>query len=71
MMACLGECWDLGPPPDSILFLPPPPAPYFLQSPLGDLLNSTPCSSTQLCESLSASNRIPDSGDYIDLPRKG
>lgn len=30
-MSCLGDCWDLGPPPDQILFLPPPPAPTFLQ----------------------------------------
>ncbi|CAH1373479.1 unnamed protein product [Tenebrio molitor] len=70
-MGCLGECWDVGPPPDSILNLPPPPVPAFLQHPLPDLLlNTTPCSSTQLCESLPPLNRIPDSGDYVEMPRK-
>lgn len=70
-MGCLGECWDLGPPPDSILFLPPPPVPSFLQSPLQDLvLNSTPCSTSQICEPWVASNRVPE-GDYVELPRKG
>lgn len=71
-MGCLGECWDVGPPPDSILSLPPPPIPAFLQHPLPDLLlNTTPCSSQQLCESLPPSNRIPESGDYVEMSRKG
>ncbi|KAJ8962396.1 hypothetical protein NQ318_018380 [Aromia moschata] len=70
-MSCLGECLDLGPPPDNILFLPPPPAPSFLQHSLPDLLlNTTPCSAAQLCESLPSSNRIPDAGDYVEMPRK-
>nr|XP_001808956.1 PREDICTED: uncharacterized protein LOC100142496 isoform X1 [Tribolium castaneum] len=70
-MGCLGECWDVGPPPDSILSLPPPPIPAFLQHPLPDLLlNTTPCSSQQLCESLPSSNRIPDAGDYVEMSRK-
>lgn len=73
-MGCFGECLDLGPPPDSILFLPPPPAPSFIQHTLPDLLlNTTPCSAAQLCESVHpAINRIPsESGDYVEMPRKG
>ncbi|CAH1114380.1 unnamed protein product [Psylliodes chrysocephalus] len=70
-MSCLGDCLDLGPPPDSILFLPPPPVPSFLQQSLPDLLlNTTPCSAAQICESTTAPNRIPESGDYMELPRK-
>ncbi|KAJ8965287.1 hypothetical protein NQ317_001999, partial [Molorchus minor] len=69
-MSCLGECLDLGPPPDNILFLPPPPAPSFLQHSLPDLLlNTTPCSAAQMCE-VPSSNKIPDIGDYIEMPRK-
>lgn len=77
-MACLGDCWDLGPPPDSILFLPPPPIPSFLQPSLNDLLlNTTPCSFNQLCESWLPSNGISEGGiggvggDYVEMPRKG
>lgn len=71
-MACLGDCWDLGPPPDSILFMPPPPAPVFLQTSIPDLLlNTTPCSSTQICETWPTINRVPDGIDYVELPRKG
>ncbi|XP_018565484.1 uncharacterized protein LOC108906654 [Anoplophora glabripennis] len=70
-MSCFGECLDMGPPPDTILFLPPPPAPSFLQHSLPDLLlNTTPCSAAQLCESVLSSSRIPDNGDYIEMPRK-
>ncbi|KAG5891940.1 hypothetical protein JTB14_002217 [Gonioctena quinquepunctata] len=70
-MNCLGECLELGPPPDTILFLPPPPVPSFLQQALPDLLlNTTPCSAAQICESSSAPNRVPESGDYMELPRK-
>ncbi|KAK9871373.1 hypothetical protein WA026_011629 [Henosepilachna vigintioctopunctata] len=70
-MSCLGECLDLGPPPDSILFLPPPPAPSILQHSLPDLLlNTTPCYASQLCDAWAPLNKFPDSGDYIELPRK-
>lgn len=82
-MGCLGDCWDVGPPPDSILFLPPPPLPSFLQPSLNDLLlNTTPCSSNELCESwLPSSKMLPDGGggglghvdggEYVEMPRKG
>ncbi|XP_074033204.1 uncharacterized protein isoform X2 [Leptinotarsa decemlineata] len=70
-MNCLGECLDLGPPPDTILFLPPPPVPSFLQQSLPDLLlNTTPCSAAQICESSSAPNRVTEGEDYMELPRK-
>lgn len=69
-MACFGECWDLGPPPDSILSMPPPPAPAFFQTSQDVLLNTTPCSSTQVCETWLPSNRVPDGIDYVELPRK-
>ncbi|KAF2900323.1 hypothetical protein ILUMI_05858 [Ignelater luminosus] len=76
-MGCFGECWDAGPPPDSILFIPPPPAPAFLQPSLPDLLlNTTPCSSAQVCEAwvnhIQGSNTGTGagSGDYVELPRK-
>lgn len=72
-MGCLMECWDMGPPPDSILFLPPPPMPAFLQQSGPDLLlNTTPCSSTQLCESwLPVNNKVADDSNYVEMPRKG
>lgn len=71
-MGCLGDCLDLGPPPDTILFLPPPPVPSFLQPSLPDLLlNSSSCTSPQLCESWLPINRLPEGGDYVELPRKG
>ncbi|XP_045483584.1 uncharacterized protein LOC123688891 [Harmonia axyridis] len=70
-MSCIGECLDLGPPPDSILFLPPPPAPSILQHSLPDLLlNTTPCSAGQLCDAWVPLNKFPDSEDYVELSRK-
>lgn len=72
-MGCLGECLDLGPPPDSILFMPPPPVPDFLQHSLPELLlNTTPCWAAQICEPSPISNKVPDIlEDYVELPRKG
>ncbi|XP_019867747.1 uncharacterized protein LOC109596617 isoform X2 [Aethina tumida] len=71
-MGCLGECLDLGPPPDSILFMPPPPVPDFLQHSLPELLlNTTPCWAAQICEPSPISNKVPDIlEDYVELPRK-
>lgn len=71
-MSCVGECLDLGPPPDSILFLPPPPVPSILQHSLPDLLlNTTPCSAGQLCDAWVPLNKLPDSEDFVELSRKG
>ncbi|XP_017783897.1 PREDICTED: uncharacterized protein LOC108567751 isoform X2 [Nicrophorus vespilloides] len=75
-MGCLGDCWEIGPPPDSILFLPPPPVPAFLQNSLPDLLvSNTTCVSPQLCEAWRET--VGDmvgvggaGGDFIELPRK-
>lgn len=74
-MGCFGECWDAGPPPDTILFIPPPPAPSFLQPALPDLLlNTTPCSSTQVCEAwvnhVQGNVGTGVGGEYVELPRK-
>ncbi|XP_022905865.1 uncharacterized protein [Onthophagus taurus] len=70
-MSCLGDCLDLGPPPDTILFLPPPPIPSFLQPNIPDLItNGTPCSSPQLCENWLPPNKVQSESDYIELHRK-
>ncbi|KAK4883722.1 hypothetical protein RN001_007041 [Aquatica leii] len=74
-MTCLGDCWDTGPPPDSILFLPPPPVPSFLQPALTDLLlNTTPCSTTQVCEAwvnhIQGNFASGVGGEFVELPRK-
>lgn len=70
---------EIGPPPDNILFLPPPPAPTFMRHAIfSDFLttNGSSCTVAQLCEPFSAAvtaspNYIAESGDYIELPRKG
>jgi len=65
-MNCVGDCWDVGPPPDSILFMPPPPAPAFLP----ELTSNTSCLANQLCDAfITNSNRIPD-GDFIEMSHK-
>ncbi|XP_018329070.1 uncharacterized protein LOC108739590 isoform X2 [Agrilus planipennis] len=67
-MSCLGECLDIGPPPDSIIFIPPPPVPDFLQSPLQDVvLNTTPCTVIPICE---AWVQVQGGGKFSELPRK-
>lgn len=68
IMSCLGECWELGPPPDSILFMPPPPAPSFLQHRLRDNATALPCGGgAQLCAS---GEWEPPRGDYVELTRQ-
>ncbi|KAF5282978.1 hypothetical protein FQA39_LY04849 [Lamprigera yunnana] len=72
-MSCFGECWDAGPPPDSILFIPPPPVPSFLQPALTDLLsNTTPCTTTQVCEAWVSHGNFGSGvgGEFVELPRK-
>ncbi|XP_065170290.1 uncharacterized protein [Atheta coriaria] len=75
-MSCLGDCWDIGPPPDTILFMPPPPIPSFLQGGLPELLiNNTSCVSPQLCEAYPPhhGNRVLGDGvggEFVELPRK-
>lgn len=87
MSACVGDCWELGPPPDHILFLPPPPAPAFLQTRAPLLLaeNATSvCAAAQLClehdvasvfgGGAGAGISVTDdilSGDYADMRARG
>lgn len=59
MSQCVGECWEIDPPPDSILWLPPPPIPHLfvkelIEDKVGDAGGSSafPCDS-ELCNYLS------------------
>lgn len=78
-MSCVGECIEIGPPPDNILFLPPPPIPAFMRQDVSlDFLplNGSSCTIAQICEPFSsaitaAPNYVAETGDYIDLARKG
>uniref|UniRef100_A0A182J102 Uncharacterized protein n=1 Tax=Anopheles atroparvus TaxID=41427 RepID=A0A182J102_ANOAO len=78
-MSCLGDCLELGPPPDMILSMPPPPLSSFLlpknalvtaSKPNGNSNNSLLCSAAFICEpSLKA---IEQSGmEFIELPGNG
>ncbi|XP_066998258.2 uncharacterized protein [Anabrus simplex] len=61
------ECGDLGPPPDTILGIPPPPLPAFLQRTLTNNSNhtsSSPCSVQ--CDWTSGPGV-----EYVELPRQG
>lgn len=67
-MSCLGECWDLGPPPDTILFMPPPPVPSFFDQRLRDNLSSLPCGGgAQLCGG-APSEWEPPKSERGDIP---
>ena len=77
--SCSGCSAELGPPPDSILFIPPPPLPVYLQAGLQALLAThendtdtaatpkqrTPCTSP--CEWPIGSTGV----DFVELPRQG
>uniref|UniRef100_A0A182YDU1 Uncharacterized protein n=1 Tax=Anopheles stephensi TaxID=30069 RepID=A0A182YDU1_ANOST len=78
-MSCLGDCLELGPPPDMILSMPPPPLSSFLlprnalaaaSKPNGNSNNSLLCSAAFICEpSLKA---IEQSGmEFVELPGNG
>lgn len=77
-MGCI-DCVEIGPPPDNILFLPPPPVPNFVSNALpSDFfpVNTTSCTLAQLCESflvtITAAPKLGHaSGDYFELPGKG
>lgn len=81
MAACVGDC-ELGPPPDTILSLPPPPLPSFLL-PRSAILsvaagnNSQPCFAAFVCEpSMSVfgsggSIREQSGIEFIELSHKG
>lgn len=78
-MSCIGDCIEIGPPPDNILFLPPPPAPNFVTNALPSeflSVNTTSCTLAQLCEpflvTITAAPKLGHaSGDYFELPGKG
>lgn len=81
MAACVGDCFELGPPPDTILSLPPPPLPSFLL-PRSAILsvagnNSQPCFAAFVCEpSMSVfgsggSIREQSGIEFIELSHKG
>ncbi|KFB49563.1 AGAP008385-PA-like protein [Anopheles sinensis] len=78
-MSCFGDCLELGPPPDMILSMPPPPLSSFLlpknalvaaSKPNGNSNHSLLCSAAFICEpSLKA---IEQSGmEFIELPGNG
>lgn len=76
MAGCIGDCLELGPPPDMILSMPPPPLPSFLL-PRSAILavsgnNSQPCFAAFVCEpSLSGSIREQTGIEFIELGPKG
>ncbi|XP_066253874.1 uncharacterized protein [Euwallacea similis] len=65
-MACLTDCFDMVPPPDSILFMPPPPAPIFMFPNLENH-NSTNCFETPSCDA--ATYFLNHKGTYKNLNR--
>lgn len=84
MAACIGDCYDVGPPPDSILSMPPPPLPSFLLprsailSVSGGNESQQPCFAAFVCEpSLSVfgtsggSIREQSGIEFIELSHKG
>ncbi|ENN74484.1 hypothetical protein D910_03889 [Dendroctonus ponderosae] len=74
-MACVSDCLDMSPPPDTILFMPPPPAPQFLFPNL-DSYNATNCFATQSCDAATAflnhkgNFRNLDRIEYMEMPSK-
>ncbi|KAL1491768.1 hypothetical protein ABEB36_012317 [Hypothenemus hampei] len=75
-MACIGDCMEMSPPPDGILFMPPPPAPLFIFPDLESRINSTVnCLVTQSCEAAqgllnSKGINYKDRIEYVEMPRK-
>lgn len=75
-MGCLTDCFDLSPPPDSILFMPPPPAPVFMSHNV-DNHNATNCLVTESCDAaaffLNHKGILKnfDGIEYREMPSKG
>lgn len=65
------QCYDVGPPPDQILTLPPPPLPSFLlpKTALVALAHneSQPCYAAYMCES-NLGLRDQSGIEFIELP---
>lgn len=72
-MACIGDCSDIGPPPD-MKSMPPPPLPSFLlpRSAVANLTpnDSQPCFAAFMCEP-SPGPREQAGIEFIELSRKG
>lgn len=70
-MLCTGDCPEWGPPPDTILSMPPPPLPGFESPPWAYNETAAPptthCGASLLCEIVSGSGL----SEYSDLPRRG
>lgn len=71
---CGSQCIELGPPPNSILSMPPPPLPSFLV-PRTALIalaqnDSQPCYAAFVCELLPGA-REPSGIEFIELPGNG
>ncbi|XP_063621925.1 uncharacterized protein LOC134794148 isoform X1 [Cydia splendana] len=65
-MTCGSECMSLGPPPDSILYLPPPPLPAFL----ANAANLTPpCRASKCPPQNNEENSLFPGVEYHELPR--
>lgn len=69
---CGSQCGELGPPPNSILSMPPPPLPSFLVPrtaifalPQND---SQPCIAAFVCESTSGTRELSGGIEFIELP---
>lgn len=71
---CGSKCFEVGPPPDSILSMPPPPLPTFLvpRSAIVALSgnDSQPCFAAFMCEP-SPGPREQAGIEYIELPGNG
>lgn len=71
---CGSQCVELGPPPNSILSMPPPPLPSFLVPRTAIIAlaqnDSQPCFAAFLCET-SPGAREPSGIEFIELPGTG
>lgn len=71
---CGNQCYEVGPPPDSILSMPPPPLPSFLVPRTAIVAlaqnDTQPCFAAFMCES-SPGPREQSGIEFIELPGSG
>lgn len=71
---CGSQCFEVGPPPDTILSMPPPPLPSFLlpNSALATLAgnDSLPCFAAFMCE-IAPGVRQLAGVQFMELPGRG
>lgn len=71
---CGPQCYEVGPPPDTILSMPPPPLPSFLlpRSAIASLTgnDSQPCFAAFMCET-SPGVRELSGVEFMELPGHG